>query len=167
MFGRLLLALALVFAAGCGPSTPPASAPSPILERELPTFKRPTVNAGSIDSSERGRVVVVKFFAKYCKPCMKTLPAAQRLSQEYADVVFIGIAEDEYQADVEELINSFGLSFPIIHDRGNVLAGRFRVDELPATFVADARGTVRWVAGPETTDESDLEAAIAWAREHP
>jgi thiol-disulfide isomerase/thioredoxin len=162
-----LVVLSLAFCLGCGPSAPPASSPSPILERELPAFKRPTVNAGSVDTGERGRIVVVKFFAKYCEPCMKTLPAAQRLSREHADVTFIGIAEDEYQADVDELIATFGLSFPIVHDRGNVIAGRFRVDALPATFVADAAGTIRWVAGPEIVDEGALEAAIDWVRTSP
>jgi len=101
----------------------------------------------------------VKFFAKYCEPCKKTLPAAQRLHEQNGDITFIGIAEDEYQADVEEMVHAFKLTFPIIHDRGNVLAGRFRVNVLPATFVADATGKVRWVGGEDQT-EADLEAAI-------
>lgn len=170
MFGRLALPLVLFLLtslAGCGPKVPPASSQSPVLDAALPAFKRRTVNAGEVDTSARGRVVVVKFFAKYCEPCMKTLPAAQKLSQEHADVTFIGIAEDEYQADVDELIATFGLSFPIVHDRGNALAGRFRVDALPATFVADASGTIRWVAGPDMVDDDALEAAIEWARAAP
>ena len=78
-------------------------------------------------------------------------------------MLFVGVAEDEYQADVQEMITQFGLTFPVVHDRGNVLAGRFRVDELPITFVADAAGTIRWV-GDGTTSESSLEAAIEWAK---
>ena len=144
---------------GCAPAGPPPSAPSPILDRDLPGFQRPTVNGDRVSTKEGGRVTVVKFFAKYCEPCKKTLPEAQRLSQSHPDVLFVGVAEDEYQADVQEMITQFGLTFPVVHDRGNVLAGRFRVDELPITFVADGAGTIRWV-GDGTTSESGLEAAI-------
>lgn len=159
----VLVALSLL---GCGPSGPPRSAPSPILEKDLPKFRRPTVNGGNVSTKEGGRVMVVKFFAKYCEPCMKTLPEAQRLHRENPDVLFVGVAEDEYQTDVQAMIDRFGLSFPVVHDRGNVLAGRFRVDELPITFVADAAGRIRWV-GNGNTSESGLEAAIAWVRSPP
>jgi hypothetical protein len=45
-------------------------------------------------------------------------------------------------------------------DRGNVLAGRFRVRDIPVTFVIDAEGVVRWIGGPEQ-DERDLERALS------
>jgi peroxiredoxin len=159
----LVLALALAMAAlGCGPAAPPPSAPSAVLGKKLPDFKRRTLRGDAIDTKRAaGQLVVVKFFAKYCEPCKKTLPAAERLHRKSRDVTFIGIAEDEYQDDVEEMVQSYGLSFPIVHDRGNVLAGRFRVTVLPATFVSDAAGTIRWVGGEHQT-ENDLEAAIAW-----
>jgi len=165
---RALLTIALLGSMltaplGCAPSGPPPSAPSPILDQRLPGFKRPTVNADKVNTEEGGRVTVVKFFAKYCEPCKKTLPEAQRLSQSHPDVLFVGIAEDEYQADVQAMIDQFELTFPVVHDRGNVLAGRFRVDELPITFVADATGTIRWV-GDGATNEGGLEAAIEWAK---
>lgn len=158
----LLTVLIAAVALGCGASPPPPSAPSALLNKPLPKFKRRTLGGGSVNT-EPGQVVVVKFFAKYCEPCMKTLPKAQALHQEHADVRFIGVAEDEYQADVDEMVQTFGLTFPIVHDRGNVLAGRFRVSEMPITFVADATGTIVWVAG-ERQKEDDLEAAVAWVK---
>jgi hypothetical protein len=48
----------------------------------------------------------------------------------------------------------------VVLDRGNVLAGRFRVNEIPVTFVVDAEGTVQWVGGPSHS-ETDLERAVA------
>jgi len=163
---RTLLALlvAMVVAFGCGGSYVPPSAPSPILNKALPKFKRRTMSGSSVTTKEpTGQVVVVKFFAKYCKPCKKSLPAAERLHKANGDITFIGVAEDEYQADVEEMINTYGLTFAVVHDRGNVLSGRFRVSQLPITFVADPGGTICWVGGEQAT-EDDLEAAIEWAR---
>lgn len=103
---------------------------------------------------------MVKFFAKYCEPCTRTLPAAEQLHRKHPKVAFVGVSEDEYPSDAEELIASYGLSFPVIYDRGNVLAGRFRVTEMPATFVVDRAGIVRWVGGPGQS-EDDLTAALA------
>jgi thiol-disulfide isomerase/thioredoxin len=158
----VLVLLLSVLATSCGAPAPPPSAPSALLQKPIPKFKRRTL-AGSSVNTEPGQVVVVKFFAKYCEPCKKTLPVAERLHQENADVRFIGIAEDEYQADVDEMVQAYSLTFPIVHDRGNVLAGRFRVSEMPITFVADASGAIRWVGG-EGQKEDDLEAAIAWVK---
>ena len=157
----------LGFVLGCGgPSTPPPSTPSPLVGAALPKFERRTVNASKVNSGAGGQVVVVKFFAKYCEPCKKTLPAAERIHRDRPDVLFVGVAEDEYQADVQEMIDHYQLTFPVVHDRGNVLAGRFRVQDLPITFVADKAGTVRWVGGGKAS-ESDLEAAIEWAQGAP
>ena len=125
------------------------------------------MNSSEVSTKEpAGRVVVVKFFAKYCEPCKKTLPVAERIHRERPEVLFVGVAEDEYQADVQEMIDLYQLSFPIVHDRGNVLAGRFRVQDLPLTFVADRVGNIRWVGGGKSS-ESDLEAAIEWVETAP
>jgi thiol-disulfide isomerase/thioredoxin len=162
-----LAAIWLCASIGCGAAALPPSAQSDILEKPLPTFARSTVQGGKVSTEESlGKVVVVKFFAKYCKPCKKTLPAVEKLHRDNGDVVFIGIAEDEFRADVEEVIQSYSLSFPVVHDQANALAGRFRVSELPRTFVIDRAGRVRWVGG-EQQSESDLEAAIEFIKSQP
>ena len=157
----LLAGLALT---ACKPGPPPPTAPSPLVAQQLPDFARPTLAGPRVDTEQlRGQVVVIKFFAKYCEPCKKTLPAAERLHQDQPDVAFIGVAEDEYAADVDHMIQTYQLTFPVVHDRGNVLSGRFRVSEMPISFVADGSGTIRWVAGEQHAEE-DLERAIAAAR---
>jgi peroxiredoxin len=151
--------LLTVLSLGCGAAMPPSAA-SPLLEQPLPTFARQAIGGEPVSTAAPlGRVVVVKFFAKYCPPCRKTLPAAEQLHERRADVAFIGIAEDPQRGDVDELVATYRLSFPVIHDRDNALADQFGVSVLPATFVADAHGRIRWVGG-ERQSESDLAAAI-------
>jgi len=155
-----LLLAALLFAAACRPAGPPPSAPSPLAQQGVPDFARPTLAGARVDTEQlRGKVVVIKFFAKYCEPCKRTLPAAQKLHQKHPEVAFVGVSEDEYASDAQALVQSYGLTFPVVHDQGNVLAGRFRVSEMPVTFVVDAQGVVQWVGGPGQ-DEEDLAAAI-------
>ncbi len=157
----LLGVLGLSPACNKAPAAPPPSAPSAIAEKELPDFKRPSLAGSSVDTEAlRGQVVVIKFFAKYCAPCMETLPAAEKLHRKHPEVAFVGISEDEYASDAQALVDGFSLSFPVVHDQGNVLAGRFRVSEMPVTFVVDGTGVVKWVGGPGQS-EDDLEAAIS------
>jgi thiol-disulfide isomerase/thioredoxin len=156
----LLGAAALLVAAGCGAAQPAPSAPSPLLGRPLPELRRPALDGTPVDArANAGSVVVVEFFADYCEPCKRTLPVAQRLHEEYPDVVVVGVAEDELRSTAEALVARFGITFPVVHDSANVIAGRFRVTEMPIAFVADASGVIRWVAG-ERHAEGDLERAV-------
>jgi thiol-disulfide isomerase/thioredoxin len=163
------LPFALAFAlAACATSggPPPPSSPSPLLDAALPDFDRRTLDGGRIDTAQlRGRVVVVEFFATYCAPCRDTLPAVQRLHTRLGrEVAFVGVNIDEYESKAREMATAFGLSFPVVHDAGGV-RGRFRVTDLPATFVADPDGVVRWVrVGGSGSTGDELERAIAAAR---
>lgn len=155
------LLLVLLVAVGCGSVTLQPSAPSPLLDQPLPDLAGETVIGPAAELANR--VVVVKFFAKYCEPCKKTLPEAEKLHRSHPDVTFVGVAEDEERADVDEMIATYGLTFPVIHDAGNAVALRFGVEQLPATFVTGANGQVKWVGAPGHPDDA-LEAAILWVK---
>ena len=159
-----LAALVLTACCGCGSAGPPPSAPSKLLNKPMPTFARPTIGGGTFDTkTTKGKPVVVKFFAKFCEPCLKTLPMTQRLAASHSDVQFLGISEDEMPSDAQELIAQFQLTFAVVHDSNQVLANRFGARELPALFVVNRRGDVVWVAG-ETESSDDIESALELAR---
>lgn len=112
----------------------------------MPTFRRPALDGTLVDSAAlRGEVVVLELFAENCVPCRTSLPAAERAHLERPSARFVGISEDDDAAGAARMAALYGLSFPVIHDAGRVLAGRLRVSELPVTVIADARGIVRWV----------------------
>ena len=92
-----------------------------------------------------GRVVVLELFAEHCIPCATSLPAALEAQQARPETAFIGLSEDDDASGAARMAARHGLTFPVVHDSGRVLAGRLRLSELPATVVADASGTVRWV----------------------
>lgn len=158
-----LVASATAGAVGCGspaPAAPPPSSPSSLLGNPAPSFQRDTIDGARFTTaSSLGKVVVVKFVAKYCEPCKATLPAIERLHVARPDVAIVAVSEDETESDARELASSFHLTFPVVHDRQQVLAARWRVHDLPVTYVLDGHGKVAWVGGPEKT-ERDLVAAI-------
>ncbi|MGH7297132.1 MAG: TlpA family protein disulfide reductase, partial [Polyangiaceae bacterium] len=137
---------------GCSPPHFPESAPHPLLGAQLPELHRRSLDGHSIDRGVvTGTPVLVKFFADYCQPCKATLPAAERIHEAYLDVTFIGVDEDDTSEAARNVVHRYGLTFPVIHDAGNVLAGRFRVSAMPTTFVADAHGVIRWVGAEGQT----------------
>lgn len=156
MFRSLLKKISLTICCltlACQPSI--VGMQSSLNDQAIPDFKRAAIDGSAVDiTAFQGKVLVVKFFAKYCEPCKRTLPLAQKVHQEMGNqVVVIGIAEDELLSDVLEVVQKYQVTFPVVHDNGNILLGRFRVRELPITFVADKAGIVRWVGGPEQGDE--------------
>jgi hypothetical protein len=98
-------------------------------------------------------VVVLELFAEHCVPCVKSLPAAEQAHRSRPDAAFIGLSEDDDTAGAERMVLRHGLTFPVVHDTGRVLAGRLRLTELPATVIADRKGTVRWVGTRSFTAE--------------
>jgi cytochrome c biogenesis protein CcmG/thiol:disulfide interchange protein DsbE len=162
-YGALLLTGAL--AAACAhqnsPAAPPPSSQSRLLDEPLPAFHRPTLQGGTFDSSsETGHVLVVDFFAAYCHPCQRKLPALEALHRREPGVSIVGVSLDETGDAALKSVARHHLTFPVVHDAGNVLAGRLRVTELPISFVVDGQGRIRWVGGPDQPDDA-LARAIA------
>ena len=164
---RAAAVILLCAALGCGhvggSAPPPASSPSRLLGAPLPTFRRPTLQGGTFDTAAAagpGQVVVVDFFAAYCKPCQRTLPMLEALHRKQPGLTIVGVSLDDTPDNAWKSVRRHRLTFPVVHDAGNVLAGRMRVTELPISFVVDASGRVRWVGGPDQPDDA-LERAIA------
>ena len=158
----LLPCLAL-FACGAASRPAPASAPSPHLGKAAPTFKRATLAGTSFDlAAQRGHTTVVKFAANYCIPCKKTLPALEALRGARPNLAVVVLVEDEKESEARALVQATGITVPVVHDADNVLAARYRVQDLPVTFVVNATGEVVWV-GDSTQGEGDVEAAVAAA----
>ena len=158
----LLAGVSFAAISGCASAPPmlPQGATNALVGDALPDFRGATLSGAELDSVElRGKPVVIKFFAEYCVPCQRTLPAVERLHRARPDVAFVGVSEDDRAATAGEIVAKYGLSFPVLHDASKELMQSFRVRELPATFVVDRHGVVRWVAGPAQS-ERDLDEAL-------
>jgi cytochrome c biogenesis protein CcmG/thiol:disulfide interchange protein DsbE len=128
----------------------------------VPAFRRPALQGGHFDTGDAaGRTLVVDFFADYCRPCQRTLPALEALHREHPELLIVGVSLDENPGRAQRSIARHGLTFPVVHDAGNVLAGRFRVTDLPFAFLVDGQGRIKWVAGPGQPEDALTRAIIA------
>jgi thiol-disulfide isomerase/thioredoxin len=143
------------------PSSPaPPSSASRLLGNASPSFRRATLQGGEFDSARvADRVLVVDFFASYCLPCRRSLPALEALHRRRPELAVVGVALDATATDALALVARAGLTFPVVHDAGNAIAGRFRVTELPASFVVDRRGRVAWAGGDGQSEDALVRAA--------
>jgi len=133
-----------------------------MLDAVLPSFRRPTLQGGTFDSSAPGgRLLVIDFFAAYCRPCQRALPELEALHKQRPELSIVGVSLDDSRAAAWKSVSRHHLTFPVVHDAGNVLAGRLRVTELPVSFVVDGKGRIRWVGGPDQPEDALARAVAA------
>ena len=114
------------------------------LGEPAPAFRVATRDGVEIDSLKlRGSVVVINFFASWCKPCQTEAPDLQAIWEDYKGrgVVMVGIAHEDVEARIADFVRQHGITFPIANaDRS---AGRkFGITGVPETYVIDREGTL-------------------------
>ncbi len=118
------------------------------------------------DARQPARAIIISFLSLHCKPCMKELPDldAWFLAHQGQGVELLGIDIDQETEEVEAvraLAVEKKLKFPVMSDRFNLLARRYKVGELPYLLVVDGTGTVVWVkTGYESGTLEALDAAV-------
>src|SRR5438445_9426530 len=107
-------------------------------------------------SDLRGKVVLLNFWATWCKPCKEEMPAMQAAYDKLRDegLVVLAVNELEDVQRVAEHVRSHGHTFPVVMDHDNRIANRYGVVGLPASFLIDRQGIVReHVFGSLLTEE--------------
>ena len=111
-------------------------------------------------SQYRGKVVLVNFWATWCKPCTTEMPAMQATYDKLRDKGFVVLAINELEDDakVREHIKQYGHTFPVLMDRDNKVANQFGVFGLPVSVFIDEKGIVReYIKGGLLTEQKILE----------
>jgi peroxiredoxin len=93
----------------------------------------------------RGKVVLLNFWATWCKPCTTEMPAMQTTYDKLRHKGFVVLAINELEDDgkVREHIRQYGHTFPVLMDRENKVANQFGVFGLPVSVFIDEQGVVQ------------------------
>jgi thiol-disulfide isomerase/thioredoxin len=139
----------------------------PLLQRPRPAedFSLPLVGADGRSgpdrmslADQRGKVVLLDFWATWCRPCQASTPVLTRLSERYRErgLVVLGVNVDQDGPEaVPYFARRFGVNYPIVFDEGGVSA-RYRIRALPTLLLIDRQGMVRF---ERTGAESERELA--------
>jgi peroxiredoxin len=96
---------------------------------------------------QRGRVVMVNFWATWCGPCRQEMPLLDELYGRYQRVGFnlLGVNIDDDSGRAMAMIEELGVSFPVLFDSRKEVSRLYEVEAMPVTVIVDREGTVRYV----------------------
>lgn len=95
----------------------------------------------------RGRVVLANFWATWCEPCRDEMPALERLEKSLAGSPFTLLAVNvgESREKVAPFMDRLGVKLTVVYDAFDSAAKvDWKVRMLPATYIVDPRGRLRW-----------------------
>jgi len=120
-----------------------------LKDQPAPDFTLPLFGGGEMTlSKEKGKVVVLDFWATWCVPCRVGLPVMKQIAAEYAGkgvsvyAVNIGDDLDTIKAFTEQF-NLAGL--PVAMDADATVGAQYMADSIPLTVIVGADGVVRIV----------------------
>jgi peroxiredoxin len=157
------------------PGLYPLSAPAGEL-LEVPVALRPGLTLPDLSGQQRnldefaGKVLLVNFWASWCRPCIEEVPGIQRLIEAMGKKPFavIGVNVGEGQRRVQAAVKRLRMEFPILLDEDSTEFKSWGANVLPTAYVLDGSGRVRYIGrGPVEWDRADIIEMLGELAEQP
>jgi thiol-disulfide isomerase/thioredoxin len=174
ILGVIAIAVFISALASCGrdhqvariDDTAPITAPKPVKAGEkVPpeaTFERFTGGQGRF-TDYAGKPLVINFWQTTCAPCLKEMPAFERVHQALgADVQFLGIDVNDTLSSGKDYARKLGVTYDLVRDPSAELLSVLGGVVLPTTVLVGADGTVLLVHA-SALSENELTSAITKA----
>jgi peroxiredoxin len=148
----VILALGALLIAGCKDSSETELAsPTGIGElhtegRQIPSFNLPSLQSGDTfisSDSFQGKVVLVSFFASWCRSCLEEIPLLKKLQNRFSDQGFSLIAmaiDHENKVGLKNLIQKRNINYPVLLADEAVKNDFGGIAILPTMFLVDREG---------------------------
>jgi peroxiredoxin len=133
------------------PTAPPTVVPAAdtLIDEPVPDITLTTLDGGEVRLRDlAGQVVFLNFWATWCEPCQREMPALQDVLDARGDAVrVIGITDPDQgqtEYDIRAFVEARDLTLTVALSSDLALYQRFSVLQIPMTFVIDREGIVRF-----------------------
>ena len=157
---RLAAAALLLATAACDAAQQAARAAD--VGATAPDYAAVTLDGDSASlAALRGRAVLLNVWATWCHPCREEIPVLQALHERHAaeglEVVGVSIDVASEREAVGEFVREFSMTYPVWLDPEGLVSNAFPAVGVPATYLIDPEGTVRWrKIGPIAENDTTL-----------
>jgi peroxiredoxin len=139
-----------------------ASAPSD--RKTAPDFALKDVTGATVSlSGQKGKVVLLDFWATWCHGCQTEIPWFMEFATKYRDkgLAVIGVSMDDGGwTSVRPYMKEKGMNYPVVIGSGD-LAKRYDVISMPVTLLIDRNGAIAFVhAGLPKGGKAEVESEI-------
>jgi len=139
-FARIALCAVALAASASVPAVAPTSS--------APDFTLHSMGGPNLRLQEqRGRVVMINFWATWCGPCRQEMPHLNRLYDKYkaSGFVLLGVNVDDDAKNAEVVATKLGVRFPVLLDSEKLVSKLYDLSTMPSTVLIDRDGKVRFV----------------------
>lgn len=125
----------------------------------VPEFSMTTFDGQTVSSADyAGKVIVINFWASWCKPCEAEARELEEAYQYYRagdEVVFLGLAYVDTEPKSLGYLQKFGVTYLNGPDLATKVSQMFRITGVPETYIIDRQGKLQYFKkGPfSTTNE--------------
>ncbi len=137
---------------GSGASANPIGTAEPVALRsgkQASDYSIQLFSGGSFRlADQRGKVVLVNFWASWCPPCREEAPVLEKAWQAYEDkgIVMAGVDVWDTEKDARAFMKEFGTTYPNGPDPNGEIAIDYGLTGVPETWFIDREGRLvrRW-----------------------
>jgi cytochrome c biogenesis protein CcmG/thiol:disulfide interchange protein DsbE len=134
------------------------------IGQKPPQYTLTTFDGQTIGPQEMaGKVILVNFWASWCKPCEQEAADLQTAWEYYkprGDVLFLGIAWTDTESASLGYINKFGITYPNGPDLGTAISQAFRTTGVPETYIIDKNNVLASIKLSPYTSVAEIKSAI-------
>jgi cytochrome c biogenesis protein CcmG, thiol:disulfide interchange protein DsbE len=131
-----------------------------------PAYQTVSISGDTVSlASLRDKVVLLNVWATWCHPCRDEIPELRDVHDKYAgrglELVGVSVDAQGNEDAIREFMKEFQMNYPVWLDPDERVSNQFLVVGVPATFLIDRKGVLRWrKTGPVQPGDTSLTRAI-------